>query len=325
MTQANNVVVAIGEEKIALGNGIVGEPATVPTANPTGFYQAITEPEQMEAAEIRACVFKPQGPGPWPAVIVVPGSLGVAPSHVFKAELLTDAGIAACVIDPFGGRGVTSTVANQAQYSFAASAWDVLATATLLHDREDIDPTRIGAQGHSRGGSAVLSAACMARLVDTGGVSLRAVYAAYPWCGQQFERPDVGKTVVRSVIGDRDEWCLPQQVQAHMQAMRLAGCEASFRLFPGAHHSFDRDTPIELVEDGVVAPGAPTIYLRSDGAAIHPATGIANPDLSEREAMIYGLKAGYGRKGVRIGTEGDFAQQFHDDMVAFWRRVMVPL
>ncbi|MYJ74547.1 MAG: prolyl oligopeptidase family serine peptidase [Gammaproteobacteria bacterium] len=312
---------AFGDEEIVLGNGIAGERVEVPTANPTGFYQAISQSEQMEGATIRGCVFVPPREGPWPVVIVVPGSLGVAPSHVVKAELLTDAGIAACVIDPFGGRGVTSTVANQAQYSFAASAWDVLAAATLLHDRNDIDPTRIGAQGHSRGGSAVLSAACMAQLIDTGGVTLHAVYAAYPWCGQQFERPDVGETVVRAVIGDRDEWCLPQQVQAHMHAMRLAGCEASFRLFPGAHHSFDRDTPVELVEDGVVAPGAPTIYLRSDGAAIHPATGVADPDLGEREAMIYGLKAGYGRRGVRIGTAEDFAQQFHDDMMAFWRRV----
>ena len=321
MAQANNVV-AIGEEGFALDNGIVGEPVAVPTANPTSFYQAITESARMQSAEIRASVFKPREPGPWPVVIVVPGSLGVAPSHVFKAELLTDAGIAACVIDPFGGRDVTSTVANQAQYSFAASAWDVLATATLLHDRDDIDASRIGGQGHSRGGSAVLSAACMARLIDTGGVSLKAVYAAYPWCGQQFERPDVGETIVRAVIGDRDEWCLPQQVQAHVHAMDLAGCEASFRLFPGAHHSFDRDTPIELVEDAAVAPGAPTIYMRADGAAIHPTTGVAEPGLSERELMIYALKAGYGRKGARIGTEGTFAGQFHEDMMVFWRNAM---
>ena len=162
----------------------------------------------------------------------------------------------------------------------------------------------------------------MARLIDTRGVSLRGVYAAYPWCGQQFERPLVGDTVVRSVIGDRDEWCLPQQVQAYMHAMRLAGCDASFRLFPGAHHSFDRDTPLELVEDAVIAPGAPTIYLRDDGAPIHPATGVADPALSEREAMIYGMKAGYGRRGAHIGTDADYAARFHDDMMAFWNRTM---
>ena len=96
---------AFGEEEIVLDNGIRGEPVTVPTANPTGFYEAISRPDDMASAQIRGCVFSPPAEAPWPIVIVVPGSLGVAPSHVFKAELLTDAGIAACVIDPFGGRG----------------------------------------------------------------------------------------------------------------------------------------------------------------------------------------------------------------------------
>ena len=67
------------------------------------------------------------GAGRLPLVIVVPGSLGVAPVHLTHAETLTSAGLAAFVLDPFGARGVTSTVSNQTQYSFAASAYDVLA------------------------------------------------------------------------------------------------------------------------------------------------------------------------------------------------------
>ena len=47
---------------------------------------------------------------------------------------------------------------NQTQYSFAASAFDVLATYKKLSEREEIDSDRIGAQGHSRGGSAILTA-----------------------------------------------------------------------------------------------------------------------------------------------------------------------
>ena len=150
---------------MVLGNGIAGETIRIPTADPMSFHQAISEPDAMPATEILGSLFLPPGEGPWPVVIVVPGSLGVAPSHVAKADLLTEAGIACCVIDPFGTRGVTSTVANQAQYSFAASAWDVLAAAAVLVRRADIDGARIGAQGHSRGGSAVLSAACLTPLV----------------------------------------------------------------------------------------------------------------------------------------------------------------
>ena len=306
-----------------LKNGICGEVLRIPTANPTGFQQAISEPGAMPRTQIFGNLFLPQGDGPWPAVIVVPGSLGVAPSHVAKAVYLTDAQIAACVIDPFGARGVTSTVANQAQYSFAASAWDVLATADLLAARSDIDELRIGAQGHSRGGSAILSAACMARLVKGDGAQpLVGLYAAYPWSGQQFKRPEVGRAIVRSVIGDRDEWCLPQQVQGHMQAIRLCGGEASCRIFAEAHHSFDRDTPIELVADASVAPNAPTTYVAEDGALIDPWTGEADPALSERDLMLRSFQAGYGRRGARIGSADGQARQFHDDMMNFWTAVM---
>ncbi|MEQ8858991.1 MAG: dienelactone hydrolase family protein [Pseudomonadales bacterium] len=309
-------------DRITLENGIVGEPLRVPTANPTSYYQAISKTDAVPAAEIRGTLFAPPGAGPWPVVIVVPGSLGVAPSHLYKADLLTAAGIATCVIDPFGERGVTSTVADQTQYSFAASAWDVLAAAAVLGRRDDVVATRIGAQGHSRGGSAVLSAACMAqRMALPEAAPLQGVYAAYPWCGHQFLHPRVGDTVVRAVIGDRDEWCLPQQVQAQIQAMALCGGRASCRIFPGAQHSFDRDTPVEMIEEAAVAPGAPTVYLRDDGAFIHPLQDEADPSLTERELMIYGMKAGYGLRGARIGSEPGQADAFHEDMLEFWTAV----
>ncbi|MXZ36947.1 MAG: prolyl oligopeptidase family serine peptidase [Holophagales bacterium] len=318
-TSSSSATVSLTDGPVVLGNGIAGETLPIPTADPTGFHQAISEPDAMPVTEILGSLFLPPGTGPWPVVIVVPGSLGVAPSHVAKADLLTEAGIACCVIDPFGTRGVTSTVANQAQYSFAASAWDVLATAAVLVRRADVDATRIGAQGHSRGGSAVLSAACLAPLVGPERTSgLAAVYAAYPWSGFQFLRPDVGRTVVRSVIGDLDEWCLPLQVQAHMHAMTLCGCDASFRLFPDTHHSFDRDTPVELVPDASVSPGSPTIYIGDDGAFVHPVTGEADPAFTERDAMIYQVKSPHGRRGARIGTAGDQARAFHQDMMTFW-------
>lgn len=315
------MTIFFGDEPVKLGNGIVGKPWQVETGNPTHFYQAISAPGDIEPATIYAQTFLPKAADSPGAVIVVPGSMGVADSHLHKAELLTDAGIAACVLDPFGARGVSSTVANQAQYSFAASAWDLLATAEQLAASGDLASAKIGAQGHSRGGSAVLAAAVMLRLTSFS-QPLAGVYAAYPWCGMQFLNPLVGSAKVRSIIGDRDEWCLPQQVQGSMHAMQLTGADASWRLVPGAHHSFDRATGLELIEDASVAPGAPTIYIQDDGACIHPTTGKADPQADERSLMMYGIKAGYGRQGARIGTQENYASLFHEDMMAFWTRVL---
>ena len=132
----------------------------VETANPKNYFEVINAPNAMRATQIDATLYVPaDAKGPLPVVIVVPGSLGIAPSHVRHALTFVELGMAACVIDPFGRRGVTSTVSNQAQYSFAASAYDVLATVRALTALPDVDATRIGAQGHSRGGSAVLTAA----------------------------------------------------------------------------------------------------------------------------------------------------------------------
>jgi dienelactone hydrolase len=317
------------DRDITFANGSVGRNVDIPSANPTNYYQAISRPADMGAVTIDGKLFVPPGAAGGrrlPLVIVVPGSLGVAASHIAHAETLTGIGIAAFVLDPFGARGIGSTVANQTQYSFAASAWDVLAAWKVLSARSEIDPVRIGAQGHSRGGSAVLTAAAR-RFADPAigaGRGLRAVLAAYPWSGHQFLDPSVGATEVRVLMGDRDDWCSPMQVQGHMQAMRLAGAKAALRLFAGAAHSFDRDnTPLQRIEEASVSPGAPTMYLADDGAFIHPLETASRPELVDRDLMVYGLKAGYGRKGAHIGGSNELAALFRTDMIDFWRRTLL--
>ncbi|MBM4385613.1 MAG: dienelactone hydrolase family protein [Deltaproteobacteria bacterium] len=314
------------DREIVFANGARGEHVEVDSADPANYRAAIASPRALPRRAIDGKLFRPpRATGATPAVVVVPGSLGVAPSHLAHAEALTSEGIAAFVIDPFGARSVTSTVANQTQYSFAASAYDVLAAYEALARRADVDAARIGAQGHSRGGSAVVTAS-MRRFADAvagAGRGLAAAYAAYPWCGHQFLDPAIGRTRLRAVIGDRDEWCLPQQVQAQIHAMQLRGGDASLRIFDGAQHSFDRETKIELVADASVAPAAPTAYLADDGAFVHPLTNKPDPALTDRELMIYAMKAGYGKRGARIGTEGTLAAEFRADMLRFWREALL--
>ena len=267
---------AIYRDDYRLANGLAGEALTIPSANPRNFHQAISDTGAMPRQDLWAKLFVPERPGPHPAVIVAPGSLGLQEHHMAIASAITDAGVAACTIDPFSTRGVSSTVVKQVQFSFAASAWDVLAAAEVLAARADIDGARIGAQGHSRGGSAVLSAASVHLAAASGAPKLVGVYAAYPWSGQQFLDPSVGSTRVRAIIGDQDDWCPPVQVQAHIHAIRLTGGDATVRIVPGANHSFDRTTPLEYIPEASVTPGAPTFYIADDGAFI--LAGEPDPD-----------------------------------------------
>jgi dienelactone hydrolase len=316
------------DREVVFANGSVGRNLDVPSANPINYYEAISRPAGMARAAIDGKLFLPprsSRASPPPLVIVAPGSLGVTPANLAHAEALTDIGIAAFVLDPFGARGIGSTVANQTQFSFAASAYDVLAAWKVLSARGDIDPERVGAQGHSRGGAAVLTAATrrFADAVVGQGRGLQAVLAAYPWSGQQFLDPRVGTTKVRVLMGDRDEWCSAQQVQGHVHAIRLAGGDATLRLFAGAAHSFDRGTRLQRIENASVSPGAPTSYIADDGAFIHPLEGTPRPELVDRDLMVYSLKAGYGAKGASIGSKGDDAALFRADMLDFWRRALL--
>src|SRR6201995_2479392 len=301
---ADNAPIRFRDKAITFANGAVGETIAIPSASPTNYHHVIAATSAIPKPAPDGKLFLPpaakRAAGQLPLVIVVPGSLGVAPSHVTHAETLTDNGIAAFVLDNFAGRDVTSTVANQTQFSFAASAYDVLAAWAVLSAHPEIDATRIGAQGHSRGGSAVLTAATrrFADVIIGKGRGLIAVLAAYPWCGNQFLDPRVGTTEVRVLMGDADEWCSPMQAQGHVQALRLTGASASMRLFAGAQHSFDRGTDIVNVPDAAVWPARRTAYLADDGAFIHPIEGTPNASLVDRDLRVYGLKAGYGRKGA---------------------------
>ncbi|HUS96745.1 MAG TPA: dienelactone hydrolase family protein [Hyphomicrobiaceae bacterium] len=317
------------DREIKLANGVLGQNIAVPSASPLNYHQVISAAADMPAITVDGKLFLPPCPSgnvaaPVPLIIVVPGSLGVAPSHLKHAETLNGLGFATFVLDSFGARGVTSTVAKQTQFSFAASAYDVLAAWQVLRELPEIDASRIGAQGHSRGGSAVLTAATrrFADAVAGPGVGLQAVLPAYPWSGHQFLDPRVGETVVRVLMGDADEWCSPMQVQGHCQAIRLTGGPVSMRLFKGAHHSFDRGTGVIHVPEASVSPAAPTTYLADNGAFIHPLVDAPNPALMDYDVMVYSVKAGYGNKGAHLGSGLDEAEAFREDMIAFWMRVL---
>ena len=313
------------DREIVFNNGSSGQSITFESANPIN-YADVVQRRDYPRVEIDGKLFLPPEPAgsPLPVVIVVPGSVGVADSHIMHAETLTDIGYAAFLIDPFGARSVTSTVSNQTQYSFAASAYDVLAAARTLAAVPEIDASRIGAQGHSRGGSAVLSAAMrkFQNAVLGPDEKLRAIYSVYPWCGHQFTMPDIGNTRARIVIGDKDNWCSSQQAQGYAQSIRLAGGDISFRMFENAEHSFDRRHPVEEEPEAKVAPNAPTIYVDDDGAMIHPISGEADATMTDRDFMVYAMKAGFGVTGASLGSVGNQADLFKDDMTDFWKNAL---
>lgn len=78
-----------------------------------------------------------------------------------------------------------------------------------------------------------------------------------------------------------------------------------------------------MVPDVSVAPGAPTGYLADDGAFLHPVDWVADARLTDRDIMIYGMKAGYGVRGATAGSLPGEAEVFRADMIRFWRETLL--
>jgi dienelactone hydrolase len=118
-------------------------------------------------------------------------------------------------MDPFTGRGVKETGSNQAQFFFAASAYDFLVAARMLATQPNLDKKNRGVLGYRRGGATVLSAVSqpMSRAVLGEELSFKAAVAGWPWCGHQFEHAITAPTVVRFLLGDSDNYVSPVQGQ----------------------------------------------------------------------------------------------------------------
>lgn len=312
------------EREIVFANGAVGEAIEFESANPANFHEILNKADFPKITIDGKLFLPPDHDGsPLPCVIVVPGSVGVAESHLMHTETLCEAGYAAFIVDPFGARSVSVTYDDQTQFSFAASAYDVLAAVKAMAVRQEIDGSRIGVQGHSRGGAAVVQSAMKVMQSAVLGQlqAIKAVYGVYPWAGQQFLNPDIGDVTMRLVIGEQDNWCSPQQAQGYAQAIRLAsGGDVSFKMYADAHHSYDRRQGMEEFPTATVAPHAPTVYIDESGAFIEPITGEADPVATDRDFTVYAAKAGFMVTGASLGSSGDLADQFRADMLGFWER-----
>ena len=229
-------------QPLKLSSGISGSLVTFTSHSP-GDYADIINGKLGPAVELSAQLFTPKSATSVPVVIINPGSGNIGPHHLNHAVTLNSAGIAALVIDPFYGRGISDTITDQGQLSFAASTYDVLAAVKKLRIDPQIDASRIGATGGSRGGTAVMMAiaAPLSNVVLGDGPEIRAVMAGYPWCGVQFQQPKLVTGASLLVMhGDKDDWVSPQQCQGAVQALLAGGNDALMMMFPGALHAFDR-------------------------------------------------------------------------------------
>jgi dienelactone hydrolase len=177
--------------------------------------------------------FRPDGPGPHPAVVFLPGCSGFAPSFAPKhyervAEQFRGKGYVVVFADYIGRRGLKSCM----EVTHSEAAKDLIGAAVWLKSQPSIDPARITALGWSYGGGAVLRA-----LSDYNAEQLvfsRAI-VYYPYCTVSSWKTKV--PVLMLLAGeDNVDPNTPCQEAAKKSAIPDA---VKIVVYPGAQHCFD--------------------------------------------------------------------------------------
>jgi dienelactone hydrolase len=185
---------------------------------------------------------KPDGPGPFPAIVHLHGCGGL-PDDVkrganhFWSERLAAWGYAVLVVDSFTARGINNTCSGEA----APRVADAIGALAWLARQTFVDASRIAVMGFSAGGIATLSIA-EARdfelFENEAEHSFKAAIAFYPAC--RSDNPMKMPTLI--LTGELDDWT-PAAACRATAARRTGGSAVELIVYPGTYHSFDSPRP----------------------------------------------------------------------------------
>jgi dienelactone hydrolase len=186
---------------------------------------------------LNAVLVTPDGPGPFPVVILLHGCGGLGANQVHWADRLRAWGYAALILDSFSARGVSSVCAPSAQSLVTARdrAADVLSAALYLRTLPMIDGARIAVLGNSHGGStaAWVTRSEYERLYPG---LLAASVDYYGGCGNAAEH---GTVPLLALAGEADDWGSPA-LNCRVFGGRLKPDQPfEIHTYPGVVHAFD--------------------------------------------------------------------------------------
>jgi dienelactone hydrolase len=211
---------------------------------------------------------RPDGEGPWPAVLIGHDGIGLNDLQRRRADHLAERGYAALAMDYHGGQWfsgdpeamlarVLPLIADPDRMrAIGRAALDVLLAVP------GVDPNRLAALGYGAGGSIVLELA-------SAGVPFRSVAVVHPGLPTADLKDWAAVTGTFLVCtGSEDPLCTPDQVLAFTRALQDAGVDWRVHVYGGAKHAFWAPP---TNPDGSLTGGTTHIQATVPGVGYHPA------------------------------------------------------
>jgi dienelactone hydrolase len=229
--------------------------------------QEVVEIQNGDDKPLRGILFKPEGPGPFPAVIALHGCGGLGSNgklgarHADWAERLKAEGMLVLFPDSFGSRGLASQclVADRTVRPSKERVSDTYAARAFLMDRSDVQKDRVSLLGWSNGASTVLWSISSDKKPKDDRPDFHAAVSFYPGCrlvAQAAERRDFElRLPLLLLIGEADTWTPAAPCRQLVKTATDAGRPAAIVSYPGATHDFDHPSLKMMKRTGLAFTG----------------------------------------------------------------------
>ncbi|MBW1644008.1 MAG: dienelactone hydrolase family protein [Deltaproteobacteria bacterium] len=176
---------------------------------------------------------KPEGKGPFPAIVMLHGASGMHYGMDIWAERFSKWGYISLQVDSFTPRGETSIFNDMLKIPPWVRAQDAHDAKAYLSELNVVDPDRIGVMGWSHGGWTTLHA--LDATDPPRKNPFKAAIAFYPYCGVDLEYMDAPLLIL---IGELDRLCPAVLCKNSMPSVKTKH-EIALKVYPGEHHVFE--------------------------------------------------------------------------------------
>ena len=189
---------------------------------------------------IQGDLAKPDGAGPFPAVIGLHGCAGMHDTTKQRlADELVARGYVVLLVDSYATRhGTDHACTSSAFATFVRRRPDAYGALVFLAGQTFVDPQRVAAVGFSAGAWVTLSVAepnSFEPFLPPGNLRFRAAAAFNPPCKQAMARPGIPTLIF---IGALDDWTPAADCSNKIASWGNDGPPVELVVYPGAHHGF---------------------------------------------------------------------------------------
>ncbi len=311
-------------------------PIYYPIKSPYDFTRVLNDYDALETHSGKGDLFLPKGASaesPVPAMVILHGSGGIAEGREYEyAQLFTQNGIAAFVVDYYAPRGVT----EQTPYvmkTMAATEVDIMSDAysalKILGTHPAIDAERIGVTGYSYGGMAtryVLDDR-LKNIMAPDVPSFALHMDIYGPCHQTLGHKGTTGAPYLAIHGDADNSVDPALCQEVYKDLEAAGSQVESHVIAGAGHAWENYAPLSEFEGSFVRgckfsfDENGTFLVNGKSGRFQPTPEMTRPQRAMVRAGLGELAGSCVGQGYTVGNNPEADKQSKAIQVEFMKRV----